>query len=681
MTPEELQDKTTEFLREYCADDIAQLSFDAEAVWIDHENLFSFDPVLADAVRENPKDVLPEFEASVGAVDTTMADSPDHAPVRIYNLPEPDTYAPGAIRSQHGEQLVTIRGTLERITTTSDTPEEVCFECVRCGAPMYVPQDTASGELQQPTECKGCERKGPFDIQDSKTVWNDYAKLRIESRPDVTDENDGKITGYVLNDLIDVGGDTGLLERAGEPVKVTGIVERVQKSGRGENELLFDHHLDVRGIEFERDNETVEIAEHKETFEELAASPDAIDKFAASIAPQLHETDAWESAMEFAVAYLFGAPRIDLQDGPTYRGDLHFLIVSDYGMGKSTFKEDIQAYSPKCLSKSTTALSSGVGLTAAAVKDDFGEGQWTIKPGLLVRANGGHLILDEIDKGPDELTEMNDALEGDQVVDVERAGKSATYHSRTAVMALGNPVDGRFDENQSVAAQLGIKESLLSRFDGIVTMRDTVDKETDEAVAETFGQAYTEAQKAEIGEGAEFNVLERPVPIDVGQAWIKHARENVNPTLEYDTYEELKEWYAEDVRQLNHSFAGDSGDGSDMPAPATVRELAAAVKMSIAFARVELCETVQPRHIDRAKNLGKRLVKQNWDGEKFDAGKNKRDKSQKKKIDRVVAEIEDTSLTASEIAENVRMEYDRVKRYLKQDPRTVKTASNKWETK
>jgi DNA replicative helicase MCM subunit Mcm2 (Cdc46/Mcm family) len=89
----------------------------------------------------------------------------------------------------------------------------------------------------------------------------------------------------------------------------------------------------------------------------------------------------------------------------------------------------------------------------------------------------------------------------------------------------------------------------------------------------------------------------------------------VHPVLSYEQFQELEDWYAEDVRQLN------DGDG-DMPVPATVRVLAAAVKMSIAFARVHLRESVTQSDIERAKKLCKKLIKQHWDGEKFDATKN-----------------------------------------------------------
>jgi DNA replicative helicase MCM subunit Mcm2 (Cdc46/Mcm family) len=229
------------------------------------------------------------------------------------------------------------------------------------------------------------------------------------------------------------------------------------------------------------------------------------------------------------------------------------------------------------------------------------------------------LVLDEIDKGPEQLTQMNDALEGQQVVDIEKAGQSATYDSKCGLLALGNPIDGRFDQTAPISEQLGISETLLSRFDGIITMEDNANTEQDAAVAETYGRSYTEAQQAAHGSREEFDTLDRNVPIDVGRAWVKHARNEVDPILRYEQFEELEEWYAEEVRQLNKEFGGTDGTGANMPVPATVRVLGAAVKMAIAFARCRLNDEVQPPQIERAKRLGRQLIKQNWTGDGFDA--------------------------------------------------------------
>jgi len=655
-----------DFLDTYCKEDLAELMQrypSDRALWIDYDELWRFDSALADDLHEQPDVILGHLTEAVGYVDLPHGLGAEDIDIdlRFTNLPDGLTYSPSELRKDQGGTFVSVTGVLERVTTSDDAPKQLPFECQRCLTVNQMPQSLSSGALNEPHECIGCERKGPFKALLNKGEWYDYAKLRIEDRPEGGRATEAKVTAYVVDDLIDAGGEQGLLGRAGEPVTVTGIVHRVQKGGRGESDLLFDHMIEVRGIEFERDDETVDVAKHREAFEELAAKENAVDLFAESISPELHATKAWDAAFEFAVAYLFGSPRIDIANGPTYRGDLHFLIISDYGMGKSTFKKDVAAYSPKCISKSTTALSSGVGLTAAAVKDDFGEGQWTLKPGLLVRANGGHLILDEIDKGPDELTDMNDAIEGEQTVDIEKAGMSATYQSRTAVMALGNPIDGRFNHHQPTAQQLGMSESLLSRFDGIVTMQDTADETQDRAVAESFGRAYTEAQEAQYGDREDFDTLNRPVPIDVGRAWIQHAREEVHPLLSIEQFRQLEEWYATEVRTLNKSYASDDGDGKDMPVPATPRVLASAAKMSIAFARVHLRDEVQQVDIDRAKRLTKQLVKNNWNGEEFDVAHGQGGRSQKDKKSMIRGVIKDNpGIDMDGIASKVGMDREAV---------------------
>lgn len=651
---DQINDMAT-FLARYYADsvaEVAQAPSEHPALWIDYDDLYQFDAELADDLHERAHEVLDALSTAVPEAGADFPVEPPEVPVRVEGLPETHTYAPTDLRHEHGGKYVAVEGILDRVTTTSDLPERITFECQRCGMTATIPQSTTDDELTEPHECHGCERQGPFTTlhDHPETEWRDYAKIRVQGEPGA--DGDASIDGHVLDELIDHGGDGGLLARGGEPVTVCGIVERVQKTGRGANELLFDHVLDVRAISFDRDADDVNVADHRETFEALAERGDAVDQFASSIVPEHHITDAWEAALEFAVAYLFGAPRIDIDGGPTYRGDLHFLIITDYGKGKSAFLNNLAQFSPKSISKSATALSSGVGLTAAAVKDDFGAGQWTVKPGLLARASPGHLLLDEIDKGPDDLTDMNDALEGEQVVDVEKAGQSATYESRTAVLAAGNPVDGRFDRTQPVADQLDISESLLSRFDGIVTMEDTADEETDAAIAESFGKAYTEAQELAHGDRDERDKLDRPVPTDVGRAWVKYAREHVNPILRYEQFETLQSWYAEEIRRLNEDFAGD-GQGKDMPVPATVRELAAAAKMSIAFARCHLREEVTDTDVERAKSLAKRLVAQNWDGEQFqpEVTKPKTQKQRKERIREVIPT--DEEVTPAEIAEQV----------------------------
>lgn len=630
----EIDEKFGEFLRRYYPDDIGTLAQhypkEQRSLFIEYDDLFPYDPDLAedwlnnpDRMQEYANAALWDYDLPVD-VDLSGGSNSPAAQVRLVGFPEDMQREPGDLDKNDGGNYVGIKGDLSRVTAPNEFPSEIAFECQRCGTMTYVPQ-TANTNKQDPSECVGCERQGPFGIDDSETTWEDYCRLRVETPPDQVEENDAsEIDGFVIGDLVHYGHESGLLARAGEKATVYGVVEK-REIDNNKSGLLFERILRVEAIEFDADEDDINVEEHLPAIRDLASRDDAVDLFAESIVPELYATDAWEAALELGVAYLFAAPRIDIPNGPTYRGDIHALILSDYGMGKSSFNNSLKRYSPKAVLKSATALSSDVGLLAAAVEDDFAGGGWTIKPGILVRANGGHVILDEIDKPDVDLTKMNDALEGSQRVDVEKAGQSATYNSRVGLLATGNPVEGRFDRNESVSTQLGLKPSLLSRFDGIITMEDTEDIDQDSKIAETLGMSYVEAQEMEFGDRESFDLLDRPVPVDVGRAWVAYAREHVKPRLQPRHIEGIKEWYAEEVRQLNHQFGTGEGAGEDMPVPASVRVVEATIRFAVAFARVHLREEVADADVERARALSKRLVAQNWDGEKFDGAKNLRD--------------------------------------------------------
>jgi len=102
----------------------------------------------------------------------------------------------------------------------------------------------------------------------------------------------------------------------------------------------------------------------------------------------------------------------------------------------------------------------------------------------------------------------------------------------------------------------------------------------------------------------------------VGQAWVKYARENVHPTASKEQLLEIKDWYADEIRQLNTSF-GDNDADVDMPVPVTARVVENTYRFAAAFARLHLSETITETHVKRAKSLVKQLVSQNWDGDTF----------------------------------------------------------------
>jgi replicative DNA helicase Mcm len=581
------------------------------AVEIPYMDVFRHDPDIAEEILEQPEMTLDLASEAVNEMSLPVDINMQQAEVRFVDLPDDLVYTPGELTAAHTGKYIGIMGVIDRITTADEKPINLAFECLRCGMVTTVPQ--MDEELQEPADCPSCERRGPFRIDERQSTWEDYVKMRIDHPPSSQTISGEKIDGDVTGPLVNEHGEFGLVSRAGESATVYGVLKRAQKGTKA----LFERKLDVVAVDFESQEDNIDVDEHKEAFEALAAQDDAVDLMAQSIVPELYATDAWDTALEWSVAYLFGAPRIDIPNGPTYRGDIHGAIISDFGMGKSMYASGLVDFSPKIIRKSATGLSSDVGLTAAAVQDDFGQGQWTIRPGILVQANGGHVVLDEIDKGPDDLSKINDAIEGEQTVDVDKAGISATYPSRVGLLVLGNPKDSRFDPYQSVSSQLGVDQSTLSRFDGIVTMMDTIDTDTDGAIAKQSLTALKEAQEMQFGDGEPGEILSRPVSPEVGRAWVKYAREHVYPKLQDEHIPVIQAWYAEEVRKLNTAFDENYNEGADMPVPASPRVIHWVSRFASAFARCHLRDEVTDNDVDRAIALAKRLISQRWTGDKF----------------------------------------------------------------
>jgi len=649
------ESQTLSFWETYYADEVTELAQrypeEQRHITIDWGDLLRFDPDIADDYLVAPdrmtdllRDGLAEFPLPAG-ISLTPEAIRDDIDIRVVGLHDADIYSPMEIirdADSREQAYIGVRGELAKVTEPKKEAQQVAFECVRCGVTTTVPQ--TGDDFQEPHECVGCERQGPFNVlpDHEQTTFAHHVKVRTETPPDQRGElQNESIDGEVRGDLVWSGGeDFGLAARSGDSVIVYGTVEKRQVVEGRSKTCHFEEYLDVDAIEFTEDTNDVNIEEHREEFEALAARDDAVDIFADSISPELYATPEWECALEALVAYLFGSPRVDVPEGPTIRGDIHVLIVSDYGMGKSMVNEAIADFSPTCIKESVTGMSSDVGLLAAAVEDDFGDGQWTLEPGILVRANGGHVILDEIDKTDADLERMNDALEGQQMVDVNKAGQSATFKSRVGLLATGNPVESRFDKSVPISEQLGIDQSLLSRFDAIVTMEDAANREKDSKVAESQGMAYVEAQEYEYGDRDEFDHLDRVVEPAVGRAWIAEARENHQPTLAPEHVETIRDWYADEIRTLNEQFETDGG--GDMPVPASARSVMDTIRFAVAFARVHLRDEVTQADVDRAMNLTEQLVGQTFDGSSnvFQSERTKGG-SQDDRIDAVKAAIRD----------------------------------------
>lgn len=586
------------------------------SLWVEAKDLLTYDVDIFDDWIDQPERIRAHAEEGLSFVDLPIDIDLSGVHVRLTDsgtcIP---TKGVSELTSDDIGSYIGVDGQMAKVTGTAPRLNEAAFQCQRCGVVTAVTQTRT--DLQKPHECSGCQRDGPYLIDPSQSEFVDQRKVKFESPPDEGAPGQGQsITVYVEDDLCHHGGANGLPDRAGERVTVYGTIEIDQSAFEKRNASPeLDTWFNCQAIEFEQDDyDDIDVEQYREEFEELAARDDAIDLCAKSIAPELKREpgDDLSTVTEAAVAWLFNAYRLDPDGMGQKRGDLHMGVFGDPGLGKSTLLADLNNLSPKCEYRSGTGLSA-VGLTAAAVQEEFaGTSEWTLEPGVLPRANGGHCIIDEVDDVVDEKTKkMHDALEGDQMVKIDKAGISADLPTRTALLMSGNPVDGRFDRYQPIATQIDLDPALVSRMDVLFALQDEVDKKTDSSKAQHILDSYDELSEAELtgdtGEGR--GVIARPVSANVFRAWVAYSRENVFPTLSADAKERLKEFYLE-ARDLNDGHSENEGDD---PIPATPRTLESGIRLATAFARAHLSETVEAPHAERAIAISKQVVGLNFD--------------------------------------------------------------------
>jgi replicative DNA helicase Mcm len=676
-TVEPKQDLTEQFLqfyRDYYREEIGTLaqrwSQEQRSLYIEYGDLFRFERDIAEDYLNKPDQMRQYAEEALYLFDLPAdvdLSADGGANVRLTDRGGMlNSISVSDLDSGHIGEFVAITGQIEKVTKVNPNLETAHWLCQRCMTPNPIEQGHT--DVQEPHECVGCERQGPFELQAEESDWSDRRKLKLGELPAERTSSRGQHrTVYVQGDLCHYGGENGLADRAGEQATILATVNVDTDSLTGQNATTeSDIWLDAHSVVFEDDDlHDIDIDAHREEFEEFAADDDAADLCAASIAPALlaEGDEEMEAVMEASVAWLFNGYRVDPEGKGTFRGDLHFALIGDPGKGKSTLLAALNDIAPKSVFRSGTGLSK-VGLTAAAVQEEFaGTSEWTLEPGVLPRANGGHCIIDEVDDVVDEKTKaMHDALEGEQMVKVDKAGIEADLPSRTALFASGNPTDGRFDRYEPIAEQIDLDPALISRMDILLSVQDIPDPDHDSDVADHMLETFDELSRAEIAERGydvdqvEESTAEGPVPKDVLRAWVAYARESVFPVLTEPAKEKLKEFYVE-VRDLN---GGHSEDGGDDPIPATPRTLEAGIRLAVAFARVNLSDTVEVEHAERAISLSREVVGLNYDPEsgQFDAnrtdtGKPKSQKDRRKALKSIIRELQPDDSNQGAEVENV----------------------------
>ena len=642
----ELVDAFLDFYRTYYRDEIGKLAqnypTDQRSLYIDYDDLYRFDPDLADDYENQPEQLQKYAEEALRLYDLPVDVKLGQAHVRMDPLP--DSTDIRDIRARHVNTLVTVRGTVNKATDVRPKMQEAAFECQRCGTLTRIPQ--SGGDFQEPHECGGCERQGPFGLNYDQSEFVDSQKLRVQESPE-------GLRGGETPQAIDVQIEDDITGNVtpGDHVAATGILRLEQQGSDQDKSAVFDVYMDgVSVVIDEEDFEDMEITDaDKEAIYELSNNPDIYEKMVASVAPSIYGYDEEKLSM---ILQLFSGVTKHLPDGSRIRGDLHMLLIGDPGTGKSQLLSYIKNVAPRSVYTSGKG-SSSAGLTAAAVRDDFGDGQqWSLEAGALVLADRGIAAVDELDKmAPDDRSAMHQALE-QQEISVSKAGINATLKSRCSLLGAANPKYGRFDQYEPIGEQIDLEPALISRFDLIFTVTDQPDEEEDRNLAQHIlntnyaGELSTQRSKMTNVDVSDEEIdsvtadVDPDIDPELMRKYIAYAKQNCHPRMTDAARQAIEDFYV-DLRS--------KGQDEDSPVPVTARQLEAIVRLAEASARVRLSDTVDEADSERVIEIVRSCLQDigvdpetgEFDADVVETGQSKTQRDRIKNLKALIADIEE----------------------------------------
>jgi replicative DNA helicase Mcm len=553
---------------------------------VDFDDLLSFDQELARQILEQPDEY--SQIANNAAYSQLKFEDQEYAEkveaeeiiARIVRLIE--TAKLRKLGSKHIGKLVMVEGIVVRSTPVRPMVMQAVFRCKRCGE--MTPVDQTGPFLRAPFVCSNptCRRKGPFDFVQEESKFIDSQELRVQERPEdlppgqLPRSLNIKLTG---SEIVDVA-------RPGDHVSIVGTVRAVAPTLPTVGKLrAFILHLDANSIEvLGKEPETVHPSpEEEEKILEFSKDPWIHRKIINSVAPSIY---GYAHIKEAIMYLLFGGVLKSLPD-ITIRGELNVLLIGDPGTAKSQLLQFVARLAPRGLYTSGRGTTAA-GLTAAVIREKGGG--MSLEAGALVLADKGIACIDEMDKmRPGDRVAIHEAME-QHTVSVAKGGIVATLNARTAILAAANPALGRYEPHRTVAENISLPVTILSRFDLIFVLRDEPNKEADSKMSEHILEIHRKGLPP----------VEPPIPSELLRKYISYAK-GVKPVLTKEALKRLKDFYMA-MRSVSET------EGS--PVAITARQLESLVRTAEARARSALRKEISAEDAEAAIAIMKRSLEE-----------------------------------------------------------------------
>jgi len=481
--------------------------------------------------------------------------------------------------------LQTIKGIVVKMTDVKPFLKVASYSCDVCGYETYQVnhQRTYMPLLDcQSEQCRNNRSHGDIMQINRASKFLSFQEITIQ---EPTNEVP---TGHVPRSIkISCFGSTTRKCAPGDMIFVTGVyLPRMLNDTRFKSKLIHDTYIEAYKIEKEKKN-----------YKDTKINPEMINtlkkektntlylNLAKSIAPEIFGMEDIKKAL---LLLLVGGVDKNMSDGMKIRGNMNILLMGDPGIAKSQLLKYISHISPRGV-YTTGKGSSGVGLTAAVVKDPV-TNDLVLEGGALVLADMGVCCIDEFDKMSDyDRANIHEVME-QQTVSIAKAGITTRLNARTSVLAAANPVYGRYNINLTPHENINLPAALLSRFDLLFLLLDEVNPERDLELARHVAYVH-QHKKVNTDNNKDKIYSEEFIREYIAQA--KKCR----PTIPQDLHNFIVQKYVE-KRKLEIEQKNKQGYQYITP-----RSLLAVIRLSQALAKLRMNDKVKQEDVDEALRL------------------------------------------------------------------------------
>lgn len=491
-------------------------------------------------------------------------------------------------------------------------------------ATAFVNQPSAGAMPKQDSE------GNKLAIEIGLSVYKDYQKFFIQEAPESSPA--GQIPRSIE---VVCEGDLADKAKPGDRVQVTGVYRPFAPAMTDFTTGVWPARLIATNVSLIKEmTEAPFVSDDVKNIKAIAAREDAFKLLARSFAPSICGHEKVKAGL---LLQMIGGLEKDLPNGTHLRGDINVLMVGDPSCGKSQMLRFVMNVAPLAIS-TTGRGSSGVGLTAAMIRDNQ-TGDFQLEAGAMVLADRGMICIDEFDKmSHNDRVAIHEAME-QQCVTIAKAGMHVTLNARCSVVAAANPKLGSFDPDMTLADNIGLPDSLLSRFDLVFVVRDLTTEEIDRKIAT---QVLRQAQQRVSADGqrrgvehVHSSILERRQEVDVHRAqeatevfqksapradnevalevltvdflqkYLRFCR-RLKPKLNEEAQAEVAEKYVDMRMRFQSGFADQQNpDAKRKPRLAvTTRTLEALIRLATAHAKLRLRkDEVLPEDVHEAYRL------------------------------------------------------------------------------